>query len=86
MIINYSDNCFSIAYEREDWYYYSTYTLQNFIKSIPKSYRRFDWNSKEWIIDNKYISLLDTIHFYTKEEELEGQIALDNFINLLYQP
>lgn len=80
MIINYSDTCFSIKFESEDWFMYSTYTLNDFIKSIPKSYRRFDWESKQWIINNNYLSLLNTIHFYTEEEELEGLKGYEAFL------
>ena len=83
MIINYYDTCFSVKLEREDWYYYSIYTLQDFIKSIPKNYRRFDWNTKQWIVDNKYLYILDTIHHYTAAEELEGLEALNDFLALL---
>ena len=82
MIINYSDNCFSIKFESEDWFMYSTYILQDFIKSIPKNDRKFDWNTKEWIISSLYIKLLDKIHFYTEEEELEGEIALNSLLPL----
>lgn len=83
MIINYSDTCFSIKFQSEDWYCASTYTLNDFIKSIPKSYRRFDWNDKKWIINNKYKSLLDTIHFYTDEEEQLADIELKQFFALI---
>lgn len=83
MIINYSDTCFSIKFESEDWFMYSTYTLNDFIKSIPKSYRRFDWVQKQWIIANKYKYLLNTIHFYTDEEESEGLEEFKAFETLL---
>ena len=83
MIINYSDTCFSVKFQSEDWYCASTYTLNDFIKSIPKGYRRFDWNTKEWIINNKYKYLLKTIHCYTDEEEQLANLEMEQFFALI---
>lgn len=85
MIIKHSDTCYSVKFEKEDWYYYSTYTLNDFIKSIPKSYRRFDWNTKEWIVSNLYKNALNIIHFYTEEEESEGINELTSFLSAFDQ-
>ena len=81
IIKNYSD-CFSVEFTREDWLFNYTYTLLELLKSIPKGYRRFDWNTKLWIVSDKYLSILNREQFYTDEEELEGKKALNSFLSL----
>jgi len=79
MIIKKYDTCFSLQMERFDWYCRSTYTLQDFIKSIPKSNRRFDWNLKVWIISNSYYKIIsEQIQVFTEAEESEA----DNWFSI----
>jgi len=84
MIINRFPDCFVVEMQRPDWFLRSTYTLIELLKSIPKGYRRFDWNTKQWIVNNKYESILEQVQVFTKEEERIGEIQLNEFISLFF--
>ena len=82
MIIKRFTDCYSVEMQRPDWFLRSTYTLIELLKSIPKGYRRFDWNTKQWIVNNKYEFILEQVQVFTEQEELQGEKELTAFLIL----
>ena len=83
MIIKRFKISFTVKLQKEDWLFLSTYTLLELLKSIPKEYRRYDYQRKLWLVNNRYLPVLEQVQVYTEEEDKQGLEEFRNFLALL---
>lgn len=79
MIITEQLHTFSVEFEPQDWRTFGR-DLNNYIKSLPKDLRHFDFTSKKWIVA-KRLEYLRTVQSYLPLEHREDDYDISEFLS-----